>query len=104
MGRHSRIGPRPPGEEPRRPERVDPNDPNVLAPFNRRREPPIEGPRIHRAIHGGASHVLPAEPRMLLEWDGYAYQPAGTAPDLATAQAWAWEAIEPGDEPEDARP
>lgn len=98
MGKHRRTGPPEPGARPRRPERVDPNDPNVLAPFDRRRQPPIEGPRIHRAAHGGASHVLPAEPRVLLEWDGYAYQVAGTTPDLASAQDWAWKAIEPGDQ------
>lgn len=101
MGRHARTGPRQPGDEPRRPERVDPNDPNVLAPFNRRRQPPIEGPRIHRAVHGGASHVLPAEPRLLFEWDGYSYQPAGTATDLASAQKWAWEALESRDNQDD---
>ncbi|MFG3403650.1 DUF6087 family protein [Streptomyces sp. NPDC048142] len=45
--------------------------------------------RRHRPVGGGASHVRPEEPRVLESWDGFAYLPEGTAPNLAAAQAWA---------------
>ncbi|WP_406397497.1 DUF6087 family protein [Streptomyces uncialis] len=32
------------------------------------------------------SHLRPDEPRVLEEWSGFAYEPAGTAPGLAAAQ------------------
>ena len=92
MGKHSRTGPPPPpGDRPPRRERIDPGAADVLEPFHRRRQPPLDGPRIHRALHGGASHLSPDQPRLLFAWDGYGYAPAGTAPDLAAARAWAAE-------------
>jgi hypothetical protein len=97
MGKHSRTGPPPPGEGPRRAARLDPDDPDALDPYLKRRRPPLDGPRIHRALHGGASHLHPEQPRALLAWDGFAYQPAGTAPDLAAARAWVAE-LAPGEE------
>lgn len=33
--------------------------------------------------------LRPDEPRALEEWDGFTYVPAGTADNLAAAQAWA---------------
>ncbi|MCX5231311.1 DUF6087 family protein [Streptomyces sp. NBC_00233] len=45
--------------------------------------------RRHRPVHGGAGHPRPDEPQVLEQWDGFTYAPAGTAPDRATAQAWA---------------
>lgn len=96
MGKHSRSGPPPPGEPPRRPARVDPDDPEALAPYLKRRRPPLGGPRIHRALHGGASHLHPDQARALLSWDGFEYKPVGTAPDLAAARAWVAE-LAPGE-------
>jgi len=84
MGKHSRPGP------PNRPSRatghVDPADP--LAPYEKRRRPPVDEYRRIRPLHGGGGHVRPDEPRALEEWDGFAYAPAGTAADLASARAW----------------
>lgn len=45
--------------------------------------------RRHRPVGGGATHVRPEEPRLLESWDGFAYVPKGSAPNLASAQAWA---------------
>jgi len=42
--------------------------------------------RRHRLAHGGAGHLQPEAPRVLEEWDGFAYQVMGMAPDLAAAQ------------------
>ncbi|MGW0754008.1 DUF6087 family protein [Streptomyces sp. NPDC002587] len=50
--------------------------------------------RRHRPLHGGASHLRPDEPRVLEEWDGFAYQVIGTAPSLTAAQRWANEGPE----------
>lgn len=98
MGKHSRTGPPPPpGDRPPRRERIDPDVADPLEPFNRRRRPPLDGPRIHRALHGGASHLYPDRPRALFVWDGFAYQPAGTAVDLEAARAWVAE-LAPGAE------
>ncbi|MFH8555731.1 DUF6087 family protein [Streptomyces celluloflavus] len=65
---------------------MDPSDP--LAPYEKRRRPPLDIYRRHRPLHGGAGHLRPEEPRALEEWDGFAYAPAGTAPDLAAAVSW----------------
>lgn len=59
-----------------------------LAEYELRRRPPNGQVRRHRPLHGGASHVNPKAPRILEIWDGFVYQPAGTAEDLATAQHW----------------
>ncbi|MFF3321515.1 DUF6087 family protein [Streptomyces sp. NPDC002889] len=48
------------------------------------------------ASHGGSGHLRPDEPRVLEEWNGFSHEPAGTAPDLATAQKWI-NALVPGD-------
>ncbi|MFD7874151.1 DUF6087 family protein [Streptomyces sp. NPDC059766] len=45
--------------------------------------------RRHRPLHGGAGHLRPEKPRTLEQWNGFAYVPAATAPDLAAATAWA---------------
>lgn len=84
MGKHSRPGP--PNQPSRAVPRIDPDDP--LAPYERRRRPPMGRTRRHRPLHGGAGHVRPDEARILEEWDGFAYALVGTAPDLAAAQAW----------------
>ncbi|MFJ3946312.1 DUF6087 family protein [Streptomyces griseoaurantiacus] len=85
MGRHSRPGP---SDQPSRAvPQIDPADP--LAAFLRRRRAPMDVYRRHRPAGGGATHVRPDEPRVLESWDGYAYVPEGTAPNLATAQRWA---------------
>ncbi|MFG1879555.1 DUF6087 family protein [Sphaerisporangium sp. NPDC049003] len=84
MGKHSRPGP--PNQPSRAVPRVDPADP--LAPYNKRRHPPLDIYRRHRPLHGGASHLHPNEPRALEEWDGFTYVPAGTTADLAGAQKW----------------
>ncbi|MDT3728378.1 DUF6087 family protein [Streptomyces sp. DSM 41972] len=84
MGKHRRPGP------PNQPSRAVPrvNADNPLAAYDKRRQPPMDVHRRHRPVHGGASHLRPDEPRVLEQWDGFTYVPAGTAPDLATAQAW----------------
>ncbi|MEU3281743.1 DUF6087 family protein [Streptomyces antibioticus] len=66
--------------------RVDADDP--LAAYDKRRRPPMDIYRRHRPVHGGASHLRPGGPRVLEEWDGFAYQVIGTAPGLAAAQGW----------------
>ncbi|TBO59428.1 hypothetical protein EYS09_12055 [Streptomyces kasugaensis] len=84
MGKHSRPGP--PNQPSRAAAPVDPSDP--LAPYEKRRRPPLDIYRRHRPLHGGAGHLRPEEPRALEEWDGFTYAPAGTAPDLASAVSW----------------
>lgn len=84
MGKHRRPGP--PNQPTRAVPDIDAGDP--LAPYHRRRLPPLDIHRRHRPLHGGAGHLRPDEPRLLEEWDGFAYQVVGTAPDLAAAQAW----------------
>lgn len=94
MGKHSRPGP--PNQPSRAVPRVDSDDP--LAAYGKRRRPPMDQYRRHRPVHGGAGHLGPDEPRVLEEWDGFAYAVVGTAPTLAAAQKWANE-LRVGDEP-----
>ncbi|UCM88217.1 DUF6087 family protein [Streptomyces marincola] len=65
---------------------MDAADP--LSAYDKRRRPPMDTYRRHRPIHGGAGHLRPDEPRVLEEWNAFAYRITGTTPDLATAQAW----------------
>ncbi|WP_241562011.1 DUF6087 family protein [Streptomyces hoynatensis] len=65
---------------------MDADDP--LAAYNKRRRPPMDTYRRHRPVHGGAGHLRPDEPRVLEEWNDFAYEVVGTAPDLAAAQEW----------------
>lgn len=60
-----------------------------MAAYEKRRRSPVDVWRRHRPVHGGATHLRPEEPRILEEWNGFAYEPVGTAPGLAAAQAWA---------------
>ncbi|MEU6708106.1 DUF6087 family protein [Streptomyces wuyuanensis] len=92
MGRHARPGP--PDQPSRAVPSTDPHDP--LAPYLRRRRAPMDGYRRHRPVDGGATHVRPDESRILESWDGFAYVPEGTAPNLAAAQAWAASGLTPG--------
>ncbi|MFF3489382.1 DUF6087 family protein [Streptomyces sp. NPDC002701] len=85
MGKHSRPGPS--NQPSRAVPRADADNP--LAAYDKRRRPPMDIYRRHRPTHGGASHLQPDEPRVLEEWNGFTYQPAGTAPSLAAAQKWA---------------
>ncbi|MER5773630.1 DUF6087 family protein [Streptomyces sp. NPDC002039] len=66
-----------------------------LAEFEERRRPPAGVARRHRPVGGGASHLRPDEPRLLQEWDGYVYAPAGTAPNLGAARAWEQSPLDP---------
>lgn len=91
MAKHRRPGPV--NQPSRAVPRIDGDDP--LAAYDKRRRPPMDTYRRHRPAHGGAGHLRPDEPRVLEEWDGFAYQIIGTAPNLAAAQAWA---DEPGNE------
>ncbi|WP_200308028.1 DUF6087 family protein [Streptomyces adelaidensis] len=84
MGKHSRPGP--PNQPSRAVPSVGAGDP--LAAYNKRRQPPMDIYRRHRPVHGGAGHLRPDEPRVLEEWDGFTYAPAGTASDLAAAVVW----------------
>ncbi|MEU7044962.1 DUF6087 family protein [Streptomyces varsoviensis] len=84
MGKHARPGP--PNQPSRAVPRLDGSSP--LAPYDRRRQAPMDVWRRHRPLTDGGSHLYPEAPRALEEWDGFAYAPAGTAPDLAAAQAW----------------
>jgi hypothetical protein len=84
MGKHSRPGP--PNQPSRAVPRVDGDD--LLAAYNKRRRPPMDVYRKHRPLHGGGSHVQPDEARALLAWNGFTYEPAGTAPNLAAGQKW----------------
>jgi hypothetical protein len=94
MGKHCRPGP--PNQPSRAVPSVDTGDP--LAPYQRRRRPPLDVYRRHRPLHGGAGHLEPDTARVLEQWDGFAYQVVGTAPDLATARAWENEPA-PGESP-----
>jgi hypothetical protein len=85
MGKHRRPGP--PNQPSRATARIDPNDP--LAAYVKRRRATMDQYRRHRPLHGGAGHLHPSEARVLEERTGFAYEPVGTAPDLAAAQAWA---------------
>ncbi|WP_106584155.1 DUF6087 family protein [Murinocardiopsis flavida] len=85
MGKHRRPGP--PNQPSRAVPRIDPDDP--LSAFTKRRRPVLDIYRRRRPLHGGPGHARPEEPRVLEEWDGFTYVPAGTAPDMATAQRWA---------------
>ncbi|MFJ9590552.1 DUF6087 family protein [Streptomyces acidicola] len=85
MGKHRRPGP--PNQPSRAVPRLDADDP--LAPYDKRRRPPLDVYRRHRPLQGGAGHLRPDEPRALEEWNGFSYEPAGTAPDLAAARKWA---------------
>lgn len=84
MGKRSRPGP--PNQPSRAVPRVDADNP--LAAYDKRRRPPMDTYRRHRPVHGGAGHLRPDEPRVLEEWDDFAYQVVGTAPTLAAAQEW----------------
>ncbi|WP_183068961.1 DUF6087 family protein [Streptomyces sp. gCLA4] len=84
MGKHSRPGP--PNQPSRAVPRLDASDP--LAAYDKRRRAPMDVYRRHRPAGGGAGHVRPDEPRVLEEWDGFTYAPAGTAPNLAAAKKW----------------
>ncbi|MFF7902110.1 DUF6087 family protein [Streptomyces sp. NPDC088817] len=84
MAKHRRPGP--PNQRSRAVPRIDPDAP--LASYTRRRRPPMDVHRRHRPVHGGAGHLRPDELRVLEEWDGFAYQMVGTAPDLADAREW----------------
>lgn len=84
MGKHSRPGP--PNQPSRAISRLDADDP--LAAYHKRRRPPMGIWRKHRPLHGGGSHVRPGEARALIVWNGFAYEIAGTAPNLAAAQEW----------------
>ncbi|WP_107055046.1 DUF6087 family protein [Streptomyces aureocirculatus] len=66
--------------------RADAGDP--LAAYNKRRRPPLDVHRRHRPLHGGCGHLRPEEPRILEEWNGFSYEPAGTAANLADAVRW----------------
>ncbi|MGC0415935.1 DUF6087 family protein [Embleya sp. AB8] len=92
MGKHRRPGP--PNQPPRDVPHVDADD--ILAAYHRRRRPPVDGPRRHRPVHGGANHLRPDTPRILEEWDGFVYVPIGIATDLTAAQAWIG-ALPPGE-------
>lgn len=84
MGKHSRPGP--PNQPSRAVPRVDDSDP--LAAYHKRRRPPLDVWRRHRPLHGRGGHLQPDEPRTLEEWNGFSYEPAGTAASLAEAQQW----------------
>ncbi|WKX72337.1 DUF6087 family protein [Streptomyces sp. XD-27] len=84
MGKHSR--PEPPNQPSRAIPRVDADDP--LAAYGKRRRPPMDQYRRHQTVHRGASHLRPDEPRVLEEWDGFAYRVVGTAGNLAEARKW----------------
>ena len=87
MGKHSRPGP------PNQPSRAIPSldTDDRLAAYNKRRRPPLDVWRRHRPFHGGGGHLQPDEPRALEEWDGFSYEPVGTAANLAEAQRWVFE-------------
>ncbi|MBB5108848.1 hypothetical protein [Streptomyces spectabilis] len=60
----------------------------MLAAYHKRRRPPMDVYRRHRPAHGGAAHLRPDEPRVLGQWNDFTCIVVGTAPNLATAQAW----------------
>ncbi|MET9694670.1 DUF6087 family protein [Streptomyces sp. NPDC006514] len=84
MGKHRRPGP--PNQPSRAVPRIDADDP--LAAYDKRRRPPMDIHRRHRPVHGGAGHLRPDEARVMEEWNGFAYEPVGTAPNLTAAQVW----------------
>ncbi|MFF7725266.1 DUF6087 family protein [Streptomyces sp. NPDC008001] len=84
MGKHSRPGP--PNQPSRAVPRLDADD--RLAAYDKRRLPPLDVYRRHRPLHGGAGHLRPGEPRVLEEWNGFSYEPVGTAANLAAARQW----------------
>ncbi|MCN9243293.1 DUF6087 family protein [Streptomyces sp. RY43-2] len=84
MGKHSRPGP--PNQPSRAISRADPDNP--LAPYAKRRRPPLDIHRRHRPLHGGGGHLRPDDPRALEEWSGLSYEPAGMARNLVEAQWW----------------
>ncbi|KUF14820.1 MULTISPECIES: DUF6087 family protein [Streptomyces] len=84
MGKHSRPGP--PNQPSRAIPRTDDGDP--LAAYHKRRRPPLDVWRRHRPLHGGGGHLRPEGPRVLEEWNGFLYEPAGTAANLAEARRW----------------
>lgn len=75
MAKHRRPGP------PDQPSRVVPyiNAEDPLAAYAKRRHPPMDVHRRHRPTHGGAAHLQPDVPRLLEEWDGFAYQAVSRA-------------------------
>ncbi|MEU6864409.1 DUF6087 family protein [Streptomyces sp. NPDC046876] len=85
MAKHRRPGA--PNQPSRAAPRLDPTDP--LHAYDKRRRAPMDLERRHRPVHGGGSHLRPDEPRVLEEWNGFAYVVVGTAPDLTAAKAWA---------------
>ncbi|MFC5904019.1 DUF6087 family protein [Streptomyces zhihengii] len=93
MGKHSRPGP--PNQPSRAIPRVDAGDP--LAAYEKRRRAPMNVHRRHRPLHGGGGHLRPDEPRALEEWNGFSYEPAGTAANLREALLWV-NGIDPGTE------
>ncbi|MEW1719298.1 DUF6087 family protein [Streptomyces sp. NPDC093109] len=84
MARHRRPGP--PNQPSRAVPRIDAADP--LAAYEKRRRAPLEGSRRHRPMLGGGRHLTPDAVRVLEEWNGFAYEAVGTAPDLRSAQKW----------------
>ncbi|WP_254047187.1 DUF6087 family protein [Streptomyces aureus] len=68
------------------------NAEDPLDTYDKRRRPPPDDCHRHRPFPGCGGHLRPDEPRVLEQRDGFTYVPAGTAPDLATAQACANEA------------
>ncbi|MFD7506462.1 DUF6087 family protein [Streptomyces sp. NPDC059850] len=55
-----------------------------------------------RAVPRAGGHLRPDEPRVLEEWNGFSYEPAGTAPSLAEAQRWVNEQTTSADNGESA--
>ncbi|AXQ57159.1 DUF6087 family protein [Streptomyces koyangensis] len=90
MGKHSRPGP------PNQPSRAVPSvgGGDRFAAYDKRRRAPVDVWRRHRPLHGGGSHLRPGEPRVLEEWNGFSYEPVGTARNLAQAQQWVNESNE----------
>ncbi|MEV2228877.1 hypothetical protein AB0H69_09920 [Streptomyces phaeochromogenes] len=64
MGKHSRPGP--PNQPSRAIPRAVADDP--LAPYNKRRRPPMDQYRRHRPVSGGGGRLRSGEPRVLEEW------------------------------------
>lgn len=93
MGKHRRPGPTDqPSRAIPRPRTDDSTADGGLeemaATYERRRRPPLDLTRRHLPLHGHGAHVQPDQPRLLQEWDGFAFTPAGTADNLAAAQQW----------------
>jgi hypothetical protein len=84
MGKHSRPGP--PNQPSRAVPGLDADD--RLAAYHKRRRPPLDVQRRHRPLRGGGGHLRPEEPRALEEWNGFSYELAGTAANLADAVQW----------------